>query len=241
MLMKLNGENENVKIKLALACRILYMEGLADYNLGHVSCKTPDNKSVYIKPRGLGLEEVNPSDLILIDMEGNKLEGEHPPHRENPIHTEIYKLREDVGSVAHVHPVFSTAFSAVRTAMKPLNQDGVLFLRGVPTFESPELITTKQQGQAIAQELGKNNAIVLKNHGIVTVGSRIEEACLNALFFERALRVQLIASGLGEIEAISEETALKMYAEFQNPNRYDMIWPYLVRKLEREGLSFELK
>jgi len=53
--------------------------------------------------------------------------------------------------------------------------------------------------------------------------------------------VQLIASGLGEIEAISEETALKMYAEFQNPNRYDMIWTYLVRKLEREGLSFELK
>lgn len=234
-----NTKIPEIRKKLARACRILSMEGLADFNLGHASSKVPDQENICIKPRGLGLEEIKPEDLIVVDMEGNLLEGDHSPHGETPIHTEIYKMRRDVGSIVHVHPAFSTAFSAVRSEMKPLGQDGVLFPHGIPTLETPELITTIQQGQALAQTLGKGNAILLRNHGIVTVGSRIEEACLIALFLERALRVTFIASGFGEVEAISEETALKMYAECQNPKRYDMIWNYLVRKLEREGLGFE--
>jgi L-ribulose-5-phosphate 4-epimerase len=237
----MRGKRETLEIrkKLAQACRILYMEGLADFNLGHASSRVPDQENICIKPRGLGLEEAKPEDLIVVDMEGNLLEGDHPLHGETPIHTEIYKMRRNVGGIVHVHPIFSTAFSAVRSEMKPLNQDGVLFLHGIPTLETPELITTKQQGQALAQRLGKGNALFLRNHGIVTVGNRLEEACLNALFLERALRVKLIASVFGEVEAIPEETAVKMYAECQNPKRYDMIWHYLVRKLEREGLGFE--
>lgn len=228
-----------VRKKLALGCRILYMEGLADFNLGHASSRIQDQETICIKPRGLGLEEIKPEDLIVVDIEGNLLEGDHSPHSETPIHTEIYKVRQDVGSIVHVHPVFGTAFSAVHSEIRPLNQDGVLFPHGIPTLETPELITTKQQGQALAQTLGKGNAVFLRNHGIVTVGNRIEEACLTALFLERSLRVTLIASGFGEAEAIAEETALKMYTECQNPKRYDMIWYYLVRKLEREGLGFE--
>jgi len=237
----MRGKKKTLEIrkKLALACRILYMEGLADFNLGHASSRVPDQENIFIKPGGLGLEEIKPEDLIVVDMGGNLLEGDHSPHGETPIHTEIYKMRKDVGSVVHVHPFFGTAFSAVRSEMKPLNQDGVLFPHGIPTLETPELITTRQQGQALAHILGKGNALFLRNHGIVTVGKRIEEACLNALFLERALRVTLIASGFGEAEAISEETALKMYAECQSPKRYDMIWNYLVRKLGREGLGFE--
>jgi L-ribulose-5-phosphate 4-epimerase len=237
----MRGKKKNFEMrkKLAQACRILSMEGLADFNLGHASSRVPDQENICIKPRGLGLEEIKPEDLIVVDMEGNLLEGDLSPHGETPIHTEIYKMRRHVGSIVHVHPVFSTAFSAVRSDIKPLNQDGVLFPHGIPTLETPELITTKQQGQALAQTLGKGNAVFLRNHGIVTVGNRIEEACLIALFLERALRVKFIASGFGEVEAIAEETALKMYAECQNPKRYDMIWNYLVRKLEREGFGFQ--
>jgi len=237
--MRVKKKNFEMRKKLAQACRILYMEGLADFNLGHASSRVPDQENICIKPRGLGLEEIKPEDLIVVDMEGNLLEGDLSPHGETPIHTEIYKMRRHVGSIVHVHPVFSTAFSAVRSDIKPLNQDGVLFPHGIPTLETPELITTKQQGQALAQTLGKGNAVFLRNHGIVTVGNRIEEACLIALFLERALRVKFIASGFGEVEAIAEETALKMYAECQNPKRYDMIWNYLVRKLEREGFGFQ--
>jgi len=225
------------KLKLAQACRILFMEGLADYNLGHASFRVFEKEIIYIKPQGLGLEEVTPEDLIVIDFTGNIIAGNHPAHGENPIHTGIYKVRDDVGSVVHVHPVLTTAFSASRAAFKPLNQEGVIFPRGVPIFESPELVTTTEQADSLARTLGDHSAVLLRNHGIVTVGPRIEEACLNALFFEGALRIQQRAAQFGEITAISEETALKMYRQCRNPKRYDMIWRYLVRKLQRCGLA----
>lgn len=232
-------ELEKIKLKLARACRILYMEGLADYNLGHVSCRLPGMDLIYIKPQGLGLEEVRPEDLILIDFDGNKLEGDHPPHGENPIHIGIYRARKDVGSVVHVHPVLTTAFSSTQAELKPLNQEGVIFPEGVRVFESPELITTAEQAHDLAVTLGQDSAVVLRNHGVVTVGPRIEESCLNALFFEGALRVQYAANIFGEIKSISTKTAFKMYEQCKNPKRYDMIWEYLVRKLDRNALTVE--
>jgi len=235
--MELNQENQNIKLKLAQACRILYMEGLADYNLGHASWRVPGQERVYIKPQGLGLEEINPDDLIAIDFECNKIEGDLPAHGENPIHIGIYKLRSDVGSVVHVHPVLTTAFSSAHVELQPMNQEGVIFPGGVPIYDSPELIITEAAARDLAETLGNHNAVILRNHGLVTVGPRIEEACLNALFFEGALRIQRMASEFGEIKTISKETTLKMHQQCRNPKRYDMIWTYLVRKLERVGLA----
>lgn len=229
-----------IKKKLALACRILYMEGLGDFHLGHMSCRVPGQNHFYMKPSGLGLEEINPEDLIVMDMEGNKLEGIHPPHGESPIHSEIYKMRTDVQSVVHVHPFFSTAFTSVRIEMKPLTQDGTFFPRGIPVFEDPELITRKEQGKALAQVLGENNALLLRNHGIVTAGGSIEEALIIALSLEKALKMQFMASLIGEIEAIPEKTALNMFRTVnQNPRRTEDIWNYLVRKLNREDLGLD--
>ncbi len=229
-----------IKKKLALACRVLYMEGLGDLNLGHVSGRVPNQDNFYMKPRGLGLEEIRAEDLILMDTEGNKLDGKYPPHGETPIHTEIYRIRNDVQSIVHVHPIISTAFSCVRIKMKPINQDGVLFPRGIPTIQNPELVVTKKQGEVLAEKLGESKAILLQNHGIVTVGGSIEEACLNALFLERALKVQLTASLLGKVVPISEKIVLNMFTMFnQNPKRSEEIWDYLVRKLKREGPAFD--
>jgi len=230
---------ENLKKKIALACRILYMEGLGDLNKGHISGRLPDENIIYMKPSGLGLEEIKPDDIIILDMEGNKLEGEYSPHSETPIHTEIYKIRSDVQSIVHLHPLISTALSSVQIEIKPLNQDSVFFFQGIPIFPSPELITTKPQAQLLAQRLGESNALIIKNHGIVTVGESVEEACLNALFLEKALKLQLIASLFGKIEPIPEKTALKMYERYrQNTKWMKDIWLYLARKLKREGLSF---
>jgi len=223
--------------KLAQACRILFMEGLADYNLGHASFRVPGKEIVYIKPQGLGLEEVTPADLIVIDFDARKIAGDHPAHGENPIHTGIYKAREDVGSVVHVHPLLTTAFSSSLAALRPMNQEGVIFPRGVSVFESPELIADAEQARQLVRTLGCENAVILRNHGVVTVGPRIEEACLNALFLEGALRLQAAALQFGKTTGIAEETALKMYEQCRRPKRYDMIWDYLVRKLKRVGLG----
>ena len=109
-----------IRKKVALACRILYMEGLGDLNLGHISSRVPGQDNIYIKPRGLGLEEVNVDDVIMLDLEGKQIEGKHPPHSETPIHTEIYKARGDVQSVIHLHPLITTAFSTIRAEIIPV-------------------------------------------------------------------------------------------------------------------------
>ena len=229
-----------IRKKVALACRILYMEGLGDLNLGHISSRVPGQDNIYIKHRGLGLEEVNVDDVIMLDLEGKQIEGKHPPHGETPIHTEIYKARGDVQSVVHLHPLITTAFSTIRGEIMPLSQDGVVFAEGVPTILSPELITTKQQAKSLVEKLGNSNAILMLNHGIVTVGKSIEEACMNAIFLEKTLKLQLIASLFGKIESIPREIALKMCNEFvQKPERTESMWDYLVRKLKRKGLGLE--
>lgn len=231
-----------IKIKLALACRIAYMEGLGDLNLGHISARVPGEcEKIYIKPRGLGLEEIDVDNLITIDLEGNKIEGEYNPHGETPIHTEIYKSRKDIQCIVHLHPTLSTAFSSsLNNNVLPLNQDGVVFANGVPTILCPELITNKEQAKPLVEKLGSNNLIIMLNHGVVAVGKNIEEALMQMIFLEKALKLQLTASLFGEIRSISQDIALKMYNEIiQSPGRTKSMWEYLVRKLHREGLPLE--
>ena len=137
---------------------------------------------------------------------------------------------------------YSKAAEVLRGALAKVSpeKEGVFFPRGVPIFENPELINTKEKGRMLAETFGDNDALLLRNHGIVTVGRTTEEACHMALFFENALRIQLHAASFGTIEAMSEETAMKMYTAFKkNPKRNEEIWHYLVRKLKREGLAFD--
>lgn len=230
------------KRKLALACRIVYMEGLADLNLGHISARVPgDSCKIFIKPRGLGLEEIDVDNLITVDLKGNKIEGTYEPHGETPIHTEIYKNRKDVNCITHLHPPISTAFSScLNNKLFPLNQDGVVFATGIPNILCPELIVNQEQAKPLVEKLGNHNSIIMLNHGIVTVGKSIEEACMNVIFLEKALKIQLIASLFGEINPISEKISLKMYNEIiESPGRTQNMWEYLVRKLKREGLSID--
>src|SRR6478672_6508994 len=95
--------------QVAWACRILALGGHGDYTLGHVSARSADGRHVLMKPNGLGLEEVRPEDVLVLDLEGTRLAGEGPVHLEYVLHTEIYKARPDVGSVVHSHPPYATA------------------------------------------------------------------------------------------------------------------------------------
>ena len=134
----------------------------------------------------LGLEEIRPHDVITIDFDGNKLAGELPRHSEFPIHTEIYRQRADVQCVIHTHPPYATAFSAVDEPLRPVNHEGTLFAPTLPRFvQTSDLIVTPALGQAVARALAEHNALLLKNHGIVVVGSSVEEACVTALCWKK--------------------------------------------------------
>lgn len=231
--MKLPGEE--IKKKLALACRILGTEGHDDLNLGHLSARVAGQRDlIWMKGRGLCLSEIHPEDLVTIDFEYKKVDGSRNPHSELPIHIEIYKRREDVNSVVHTHPLYATAFSATGQTLRPVNNEGVMFANPLPYFDLvTDLIITPELGQSMAEKLGDEKAIFLKNHGIVVVGGTVEEATVRAYLLEKTIKTLFVAKVLGEPKWTGDEEAEQKAQRIFTGPKINAMWEALVRQLEQ--------
>ena len=226
----------NAQTRVARACNILYMEGHTDTVYGHVSARSDDDHVIWMKPAGLGLEEVRPHDVIQLDFEGNKRAGDLPRHLEFPIHTEILRRRPDAQCVIHTHPPHATAFSAVAEPLRPVNHEGALFIEGLPRFtQTSDLIVTPELGRAVAECLGPHNALLLKNHGVVVAGPSVEEACVTAVLLEKAAQMLLLAKQFGDIEWTETAEALEKKKRIYHAESFRGMWDYFSRKLARQG------
>lgn len=222
--------------QLAWACRILAMAGHDDLTLGHVSARDPGSDAIYMKRNGLGLDEVTPDDILVVNLDGKKLSGKGDVHLEVVLHTEVYKVRPDAGAVIHTHPPYSIALGATTAQLEFVSHDAVLFPNGVPIFDNtPELITTEQQGRAVARALGEHRAVLLRNHGVLVVGNNVPWAVFTALTLERAVRIQATAAALGPLCTISPDLAKQLYESKYRDEFVENYWPYLVRRTRRAG------
>jgi ribulose-5-phosphate 4-epimerase/fuculose-1-phosphate aldolase len=218
--------------KLALGCNILAMEGHSDMILGHVSARLPGQEYLHMKPHNLGLEEVRAEDIIIIDLEGNKLAGERDRHTEYPIHTEICKIRPEVNCVIHTHPPYATALGAAGGGLHPINNEAVLFVNPPLFTETTMLIVTPAQGQAVARCLGQARAVLLQNHGVVVVGQSIEEATIYAVLLEKAARQECLTRQFGQPVWSSEEETRRKVEQIFHPRGIERFWQYFARKVE---------
>jgi L-ribulose-5-phosphate 4-epimerase len=226
--------DQEIREKLAQACRVVFAEGHEHFYLGHISARATEASQVWAKPTGLGLQEVGPDDMVLTDMEGRLLEGKHKPHTEMPIHTGIYKARSDIGAVVHTHAFHAAALSASNASFQPVSQDSLVFPGGVASYGSAELVETHEAGDALAEVLGNADVVLMRNHGLAAVGTSIEQAVVRAVSLERSCRLQLAAAQLGGVSPIPADQAERMIARFnRQSNREQSIWRYLVRCAER--------
>jgi L-fuculose-phosphate aldolase len=220
---------QSVRERVAWACRILALEGYADLTLGHVSARS-EGGTIYIKRKGVALDEVEPDDVVDLDDPAADL------HLETVLHTEIYARRPDVGAVVHGHPPYATAFGATTARLELLTHDAVLFADGVSVFEeSPELITEREQGRTVAEALAQRRAVILQNHGVVIADKDVRWAVLSAITLERAIRLQAIASSLGELRPIPREVAESMFADKYQERFVDEYWAAWIRRARRAG------
>jgi len=225
--------NKEFAAKLALACNIVAAEGHGDISLGHLTARLPGEDRIYMKPSGLGLEEITADDIIVIDLDGNKLEGERKRHGEYPIHTEIYRRRPEINCVVHTHPLYCTALGASGATIRPVSHEGVLFAQAPVFRDTTMLICEPAQGRAIAECLGQHNALLMQNHGVVVVGTSIEQATVYAALLEKAARAQLLASAFGNpVWTPDEEVPLKA-KQIYHPDNIQTFFDYYARKLER--------
>lgn len=234
--MPTNREVEHLKQKVVDACHILYVEGHSDRTLGHVSARLADQQVMYMKPSGLGLEEVRSQDIITVDFDGVKLAGDLPRHGEYPLHSEVYRQRPEIQCVIHTHPLYTIWLSTLNKPLVPLNQDGVLFWRALPVFdETPDLILTSEQGYRVASKMEALPVVLMKNHGVVVGGESVEDATMLALHLEKAAQLHWTVLGAGHpFSGISIDVAEKMAADIQkNKKRSADLFQYHKRKADR--------
>jgi L-fuculose-phosphate aldolase len=187
-----------------------------------------------MKPAAMGLEEVTPEDLILLDLDGQILQGSRARHEEFPIHAEVFRTRPEVTCVVHTHPRYGIAFAARGGPLLPVGHEGSFFWPpGVPIFDAfTDLVRTREQGEAVAVALGQGRAMFLRNHGVVVVGPSIYEASWAALALERAAELQLLAQPSPDSPLLhtTEDEARRKQAIWY-PERARAVFDYYVRKL----------
>lgn len=222
--------------KLALACKILVMEGHGNLTMGHITARIPGQAYLHMNPHDKGLEEMTPEDMILMDFEGNVVFGAGRKHSEFPIHTEIYKMYPRINCAIHTHPFYSIVLSTAGHSIQTISHEGSLFTN-IPVFqETSLLIRSSELGRKVAETIGEHRAILLQNHGVVVVGESIEEATVFAALLERAAKLQVTALQIGTLSATGDkESAGKGEQVFYSKNIYEF-WNYYVRKLKKDPL-----
>lgn len=230
---------EELKEKLVYGCKVLAFEGQSDIIWGHVSCRLPGADTFLMKSAYLGLEEASAKNIITVDLEGNKIEGEAKLHSEVPMHSEIYKMHPRVNCVVHTHPSNAVAFSSLGKELLAVSHEACLFSSGLPVYsDTTDLISEKTRGYNLAKCLGDNNAILMRNHGIVTVGATVGEAVVTAIILEKACYMYLLAMQFGgpnywtdPKEAMTKKK--NIYGE-PGSNNLDLVFNYFVRQVKKK-------
>lgn len=229
---------DQLRADVATACRLIALEGFADLTLGHVSARLPGARTVWIKRKGLALDEVEPEDVIALDLDDPDALADRAYHLESVMHTEVYRARPDVNAVIHGHPLYATALGATDATLRYMTHDAVLFTDGLGIYDDgPALVTEVGQATRVAAALGTRRAALLRNHGVVVAGEDIRWATLTAITLERAIRFQVTAAALGEPRPISQADA-----EILRPMKYqefllDDYWASWERRVLRQRAS----
>jgi ribulose-5-phosphate 4-epimerase/fuculose-1-phosphate aldolase len=187
---------KQISERLTKAGKRLHERGLVVGTSGNISARIPSTDKIMIKPSGACLRRLKPESWVTIDLQGKKVKGDLPFSLETPIHLAIYKTRKDIQAIVHTHPPTATAFGIAETQILPLQIEMFIQLpNGVPVipFEMPG---SKALANRIQKEIMNFDAVILENHGIVTVGLTIEAACDLNEMVEEAAKIQFLAMSL---------------------------------------------
>lgn len=224
--------------RVAIACRIVALEGYLDLTLGHVSAREPGSRTIWIKRKGVGLDEVEPDDVIALDLDDEAAFEDADYHLESVMHAEVYRARPEVGSVIHGHPLYGTALGATDGDLAFLTHDAVLFTDGIGIYDDgPSLVTEAHQGRAVAAALGQRRAVLLRNHGVCIAGEDIRWALLTAVTLERAIRFQVVAASLGTARPIPTASAELLRPQKYQDSFLDDYWAAWERRVARASAA----
>jgi len=207
---------DELKAEVCRLHRELPRNGLVVWTLGNVSGRDPASGMVVIKPSGVLYDELTPANHVVVDPDGNVVEGTLAPSSDTATHLYIYRHRPDVNGVVHTHSCYATAFAAVgRPIPACLTEIGDEFGGPIPCAGF-SLIGDEQIGKLVVEHIGSSPAILLRQHGVFTIGPTPRAAVKAAVMVENAARTVWLASQLGEVADISPENLARLHDRYRN-------------------------
>jgi ribulose-5-phosphate 4-epimerase/fuculose-1-phosphate aldolase len=198
------------KQRLAAAFRLFSKCGFDEGVAGHITARDPENPNLFwVNPFGMHFSRISVSDLICVDHTGSVVEGSEPVNRAAyAIHSQVHAARPDVVAAAHAHSLYGKTLSSLPALIEPLTQDACAFYGDHTRFDDfSGVVLDTEEGKKIAHALGEHKAVILRNHGLLTVGLTVDEAAWWFIAMERSAQSQLIAYAAGAPIPIDEENA----------------------------------
>ena len=239
-------EEWQTRVDLAAAYRLVALFRWDDLVFTHITAKIPGTEHFLINPYGLAFEEITASSLLKIDLAGNKLSDS--PHPVNPagfvIHGCIHEARPEANAVLHTHTRAGVAVSAMKKGLLPLSQHSLRVYSELTYHDYEGVALEMDERTRMARDLGKeSHAMVLKNHGLLTLGKSVSEAFEYMYYLECACQIQVdaLSGGQDTVTFITDETVEKGKQQFNRPNRQsaEKHWPALLRMLDRRGSDYK--
>ncbi|OLN21539.1 hypothetical protein BTO30_14525 [Domibacillus antri] len=218
-----------LKQQLATAIRMLEKEQHIDFN-GHFSVRVPETEYIFINAAAASRKTVTEYDIITIDLNGEIIEGNGTPPNEYPLHTEIYKRRNDIQAIVHTHPRWSTLFTIANVPLRPVIIQGAV-LGEIPVFPKSQSISSTDIANELTDQLSEHQVILLKAHGAVVTGDNIMETFVRSIFLEENACRQYMASQMGDAHSLDEEEVRSTKEFIWQKKNIQKVWDYYVSNL----------
>lgn len=205
---------EKLKERVYKMNMMLPKNNLVTMTSGNVSGRDVETGYVVIKPSGIPYEEMQPEDMVVVDLNGNIIEGKWKPSVDTATHLYIYRHRSDVNGIVHTHSPYATSFAALGKSI-PVYLTAIADEFGGPIPVGPYAkIGGEEIGEAVIKYIGQSPAILMKNHGVFTIGKTPEEAVKAAVMLEDVAKTVHLALLLGEPEVIPEEEVKRAHERY---------------------------
>ncbi len=243
---QVSAEEWQLRVNLAAAYRLIALYGWDDLVFTHVSARIPGPEQHFlINPYGMLFEEVTASSLVKVDQQGNKVMDS--PYPVNPagftIHSAIHAAREDAHCVMHTHSLNGVAVSAQTEGLLPISQQSTLVLAALGYHDYEGIALNEDEKPRLVADLADNTFLMLRNHGLITVGNTPADAFLAMYIFEASCMIQVKAlAGNRTLTPIAEDIVdgVKEAARVATNGMFgDIAWPGLLRKLDRQNPGYD--
>lgn len=241
-----SDEEWQLRVDLAAAYRLVALNGWDDLVFTHISARVPGAEHHFlINPYGMLFEEVTASSLVKVDIHGNIVMP--TPYPVNPagfvIHSAIHAARDDAKCVLHVHSINGVAISAQESGVLPISQQAAYVLTSLGYHNYECLALRDDEKPRLVRDLGNNSFLMLRNHGLLTVGTSVAEAFFNMYLFEAVCMIQVRAQCGGKLIHVDSKIIDGMRAAANQATKGagpgTLSWPGLLRKLDRRDPSYK--